>query len=425
MVDSGASGHYFDDTLIPGQRYKLHNYQELATPRTITTAGGHHLAGVGKGLLRGHIQDGEGIKRLVQISCLVLPGLGRNLFSVKQATRNGVVSVFDMNNARLETNNFTVPLQELESDLHFFSLELSSGNDASRLALQAADAATLWHRKMGHLNSNGVNLLKNVGSNGVDFGGAVPDCDICTVGKSRQLAHPKTANKVQRAFQLVMTDLMGSIMPEALGGFKYGCKISDGYTRWTEIYLKKSKGGTLHAFQSYVQSMVIPGGVRVERLRADKGGEFIGNEFKSYCRQTGILLEFASTNTPQQIGLSERVGWTLAAMFRCMLADSGLPTFLWGELMFTAAYLAKRSPHSALDLQSPHKMLKETEPDLKHLRVVGARAFVHIERHTSKLALKAVKGRLVGYNNDSKSYRIYNPATRRIIESRNIVFIET
>ncbi|CAN0098636.1 unnamed protein product [Sphacelaria rigidula] len=158
-------------------------------------------------------------------------------------------------------------------------------------------------------------------------------------------------------------------------------------------------------------SMVIPGGLRVERLRADKGGEFIGNEFKSYRRQTGILLEFASTNTPQQIGLSERVGRTPVAMVRCMIADSGLPTFLWGELMFTAAYLANRSPHSALDMQPPHKMLKGTEPHLKHLRVVGARAFVHIERHTSKLALKVVEGRLVGYSNDSKSYRVYNPAT--------------
>ncbi|CAM9377991.1 unnamed protein product, partial [Sphacelaria rigidula] len=163
-------------------------------------------------------------------------------------------------------------------DRYFFSLELSSGNDASGLAMQAADTATLWHRRMGHLNSNSLNLLKNLESNGVDFGGAVLDCDICAVGKSHQLAHPKTAkNKVQRVFQLVMTDLMGPIMPEALGGFKYVCKISNEYTRWTEIYLQKIKDGTLHAFQSYVQSMVIPGGVRVERLRPDKGAAYLAN----------------------------------------------------------------------------------------------------------------------------------------------------
>ena len=47
MVDSGVSGHYFDDALIPGLRYRLDNYQELAIRRWITTAGGHQLEGAG------------------------------------------------------------------------------------------------------------------------------------------------------------------------------------------------------------------------------------------------------------------------------------------------------------------------------------------------------------------------------------------
>ena len=156
-----------------------------------------------------------------------------------------------------------------------------------------------------------------------------------------------------------------------------------------------------------------------------QGGEYIGKEFKDYCLQTGVSLEYASTNTPPQIGMSERVGRTLVAMVRCMLADSGLPKSRWGELMFMAAFLGNRAPHSAIGMQSPHKMLKGAEPDLRLLRVIGARAFVHIETHTKKLELKAVEGRLVGYSNDSKSYRVYNPATRRITESRNVSFIET
>ena len=43
MVDSGVSGHYFDDALIPGLRYRLDNYQALAIRRWITTAEGHQL----------------------------------------------------------------------------------------------------------------------------------------------------------------------------------------------------------------------------------------------------------------------------------------------------------------------------------------------------------------------------------------------
>ena len=272
MVDSGASGHYFDDALIPRLRYRLENYQELAIRRYITTAGGHQLEGAGQGLLRSHIIDAQRVQRLIQISMLIVPGLGRNLFSVKQASRNGVVSIFNKYNPRLEANNFTLPFQKLENDLCFFSLDLVSRSSAPELEMQAAATATLWHRRMRHLNRKSLDLLKQVNNNGVSFDGTVPDCDVCAVGKSRQRAHPKTADQhVQHPVQLVFTDLMGQFTPEALGGYKYVSKISDEHTRWTDIYLLKNKDGALHAFQSFVQSMVIPSGVRVERLRADEG----------------------------------------------------------------------------------------------------------------------------------------------------------
>ena len=123
----------------------------------------------------------------------------------------------------------------------------------------------------GTSTGKSLDFLKKVNNNGVSFDGTVPDCDVCAVGKSRQQAHPKTADQhVQHPLQLVFTDVMGKFTPEALGGYKYVSKISDEHTRWTEIYLLKSKDGAFHAFQSFLQSMVIPSGVRVERLRADK-----------------------------------------------------------------------------------------------------------------------------------------------------------
>ena len=157
----------------------------------------------------------------------------------------------------------------------------------------------------------------------------------------------------------------------------------------------------------------------------DKGCEFTSKEFQRYCLQTGVSLEYAGTNTPQQIGRFKRVGITLAAMVRCMLADSGLPKILWGELMFMEAFLGSRVPHSAIGMQSPYEMLPGTELDLSLLRVIGARTFVHIESYSKKLELKAVKGRPAGYSNSSKNYHVYNPETRRIMQSRNVIFIDT
>ena len=119
---------------------------------------------------------------------------------------------------------------------------------------------------MGNLNRKSLNLLKKVNNNGVSFDGTVPNCDVCTVGRSRQRPTPRQSSNTSSA----LSSWMGHFTPEAFGGYKYVSKISDEHTRWTEIFLLKSKDGALHAFQSFVQSMVISSEVRVERLRVDK-----------------------------------------------------------------------------------------------------------------------------------------------------------
>ena len=78
-----------------------------------------------------------------------MPGPGRNLFSVKQAARNGIVLIFYMNTPKLETDIFTISLQELGHDLHFFSLNFDDGSDRPEQAMKAATSANLWHRLLG------------------------------------------------------------------------------------------------------------------------------------------------------------------------------------------------------------------------------------------------------------------------------------
>ena len=203
----------------------------------------------------------------------------------------------------------------------------------------------------------------------MSFDGPVSDCDVYAVGKSHQLVHPKTTDhKVKLSIQLVFADLMGFLTPEALRGYKYITKISDEHTKWTETYLLNSKRNALTSFQVFVQSVLIPSGFRTEHLRVDKGGEFVRKEFQGCCPQTGVSLEYASTNTSQQIGTSERFERILAAMVRCMLADSGLPKFLWAEMMFTAAFLGNRAPHSAIGMQSPYNCLLYTSPSPRDKR---------------------------------------------------------
>ena len=94
-------------------------------------------------------------------------------------------------------------------------------------------------------------------------------------------------------------------------------------------------------------------------------------------------------------------------------------------MFFNATYLANGMPHSSLQTQAPFTVLFGIQAKLGHLRPIGVRAFVHIETHTVKLEDKAWEGRLCGYSMNNKAYRICNPDTRRVTESRNVIFIET
>ena len=115
----------------------------------------------------------------------------------------------------------------------------------------------------------------------------------------------------------------------------------------------KTKPQALDALGLYNKALVIPNSTRLIRLRADKGKEFTSSEFRQYCHDIGVSLEFASPNTPQQIGSNERAGRPIARIVRCSLVDSGLPPYLWGELMQTAVYVSKRVAHAALANETP------------------------------------------------------------------------
>ena len=211
MVDSRASGHYFDDAIIRDLKHRLQDYVHLTTPRKILTAGGAMLDGTPEGVLQGLATNGNGNQIFVRVDIVVVPGIGRNLFSVMTAPKKGIATIFDYENPKLERFNVTVPLQSESGDLYSFVLNLSADrHGAKELAMNAVANAHVWHRRLGHLYAQSMDIVRKRDGTGIAFDGAVSDCDACAVGKAQQLAHPKIANhKVSRPFQLCYGDLMG------------------------------------------------------------------------------------------------------------------------------------------------------------------------------------------------------------------------
>ena len=185
---------------------------------------------------------------------------------------------------------------------------------------------------MGHINHKSLDILRKEPASGVDYTSDLKNCSTCPLGKSTQQPHPKHATyNVLRPFQLVSVDTLGPFTPKSLSGFKYAVTFVDQQTKWKEVVLIKYMTCSVDALAVFVKETVIPTGERIHTLRGDRGTEFTNAEFRQYCQDIDIKLEFASPNTPQQIGANERAGRTIFNIVRCFLADSTLPNFLWGS----------------------------------------------------------------------------------------------
>ena len=112
-------------------------------------------------------------------------------------------------------------------------------------------------------------------------------------------------------------------------------------------------------------------------------------------------------------------------MARCMVKSQALPHGFWLEAVMCATYVLNRCPTKALQSITPYEAWHGTKPSVAHLRVFGCLAYALVpQQHRRKLDDKAVKCIFVGYSSESKGYRLYHPQTKRILVSRDVVFVE-
>jgi hypothetical protein len=105
-----------------------------------------------------------------------------------------------------------------------------------------------------------------------------------------------------------------------------------------------------------------------------------------------------------------------------MLEEKRMPKSYWAEAVRTAVYIQNQIGDKVL----PYEQYFGTKPNLRHLRVFGSIAYVHIPKEKrKKLDAKAEKCILVGYSDEQKGYKCYNPQTKQACVSRDVVFDES
>jgi hypothetical protein len=122
----------------------------------------------------------------------------------------------------------------------------------------------------------------------------------------------------------------------------------------------------------------------------------------------------------------ERKNRTLLDMARTMLDEYKTPDRFWAEAINTACY--------SINWLYLHRILKKTsyelftgkKPNVSYFRVFGSKCFILVKRgRKSKFAPKAVEGFLLGYDSNTRAYRVFNKSTGLVEVSCDIVFDET
>jgi hypothetical protein len=108
-----------------------------------------------------------------------------------------------------------------------------------------------------------------------------------------------------------------------------------------------------------------------------------------------------------------------------MIRAQGLDLEFWAEAVNTTVYIKNRCPTKALESKTLQETWTGRKLDVFHLRVFGCKTFAHIpDENRSKLESKSMPCVFLGYCEGTKAYRLMCVETKRIIKSRDVVFLE-
>ncbi|KRX14696.1 Retrovirus-related Pol polyprotein from transposon TNT 1-94 [Trichinella nelsoni] len=283
-----------------------------------------------------------------------------------------------------------------------------------------------WHRRLGHLNERSLlELTWHEKVFGMKVGKEkLPVCEICIKGKQTQSPFPKSQTKRRcRPLELIHTDICGPMRQNSIGGSKYFVTFIDDHSRWCETYFLKNRNEVLDAFMDFKSHAENQTGNKIKTLRSDNATEYCSEKFQKFLRVNGIRHETSVQYTPQQNGVAERKNRTLLDMARCMLLESKLSLNFWAEAISTACYIRNRCPSRSLNGEIPLTLWNGRKLTLNYFRTFGERAYVLDKLPgKGKFSTRSKECIFIGYSTESKAYRLWCPAERKVFKSRDVKF---
>jgi hypothetical protein len=188
----------------------------------------------------------------------------------------------------------------------------------------------------------------------------------------------------------------------------------------------QDKSQTQETLKGFLRRAQNEFGLRIKKIRSDNGTEFKNSQIEGFLEDVGIKHEFSSPYTPQQNGVVERKNRTLLDMARTMLNEYKTSDRFWAEAINTACYAINRLYLHRILKKTSYELLTGKNPNVSYFRVFDSKCFILVKRgRKSNFSPKAVEGFLLGYDSNTRAYRVFNKSTRLVEVSCDIMFDET
>ena len=321
IVDSGATCHMCNDEAFFVEQ------KQLKTPQEVTLGDGRSLKGTAEGTVKLETLLPDGGTRMCRLdNVLFVPKLSYSLLSVSKASSAGKTVKFDKSGCEI--------LNEQKSLIAFatragnlYHLEHCRNPQSVNVA-DKDSKEKLWHRRYGHLGEQNLKKIARehlVQQFNYDATNEVGFCETCIGGKHHRTPFPHSTTQATELLELVHSDVCGKMQEKSLGGSEYFLTFTDDKSRYTWVYVLKTKDQVFDCFLEWKALVEKQTKQKLKTLRTDNGGEYTSNKFEKYLKDEGIRHERTVPKTPEQNGVAERLNRTLVESARSMLLDANLP----------------------------------------------------------------------------------------------------
>jgi len=380
---------------------------------------------------------------------IIVPGLRKNLVSVKQiCARGGHVEFIGdtahiskngkivMTATLVENNLYRINLRDSKSEIHDAEDEPNTSRDVKESMnkpkkenISSKKSIDIWHERLGHLSESEMKKMLRLNMmEGLDF--KLEDhlsfCPVCSIGKqTRQKFIHTDSVRTKEIGDVIHSDVCGPITPLSIGGAKYFLTFIDDYSRKSWIYFLKRKSEVFETFKNFRALFRTQTGKPIKCLRSDGGGEYTSNEFSSWLSRKGITHSITPPHTPQHNGVAERLNRTIMDKARCLLNAQNVDKCFWAEAVNTANFLRNRSPTEKVKEMTPEERFTGKKPIAVNLRIFGSKCLVMDNDYKRKLDDRACPAIFLGYSPEYGAYRVFDLTREVTVFSRDVKFNET